>query len=47
MPHSLEELKNLGEVVWEQFEHAKKSALQIMSFGADRWVTSLGFRLSK
>jgi hypothetical protein len=46
MPHSIEELKNLEKLYGEQFEHAKISATDNV-FGADRWVTSLAFRLSK
>jgi hypothetical protein len=45
-PHTLEELKALEKLYGEQFEHAKASAKDNV-FGADRWVTSLGFRLSK
>ena len=46
VPHTLDELKNLEKLYQEQLEHAKLSADDDV-FGADRWVTSLGFRLSK
>jgi hypothetical protein len=46
MPHNLEELRSLEKLYGEQLEHAKASATDNV-FGADRWVTSLGFRLSK
>lgn len=46
MPHCLEELKALEGLYEEQLEHAKASAEDNV-FGADRWVTALGFRLSK
>ncbi|MPW31618.1 hypothetical protein F9L16_21825 [Agarivorans sp. B2Z047] len=46
MPHSLEELKTLESLYEEQLDHAKASAGDGV-FGADRWVTALGFRLSK
>lgn len=46
MPHSLEELKTLEGLYEEQLEHAKASSEDNV-FGADRWVTALGFRLAK
>jgi len=42
----LDELKNLEKLHEEQLLHAKASAEDDV-FGADRWVTSLGFKLSK
>lgn len=46
MPNSIEELKTLEQLYGEQLAHAKASAEDSV-FGADRWLTSLGFRLSK
>ncbi|EGT3587874.1 hypothetical protein PSF98_07820 [Proteus mirabilis] len=46
MPHSLDELKTLEALYEEQLRHAK-AAVEDQVFGADRWVTALGFRLSK
>ncbi|HCG7157304.1 TPA: hypothetical protein NJ323_003744 [Vibrio parahaemolyticus] len=46
MPHSLDELKTLEALYEEQLRHAKAAA-EDQVFGADRWVTALGFRLSK
>lgn len=46
LPHSLEELQNLEKLYQEQLEDAKIKA-QDSVFGADRWVTAIGFRLSK
>ena len=44
--NSLEELKNLESLYSEQLSEAKKNA-NAEVFGADRWVTSLSFRLAK
>lgn len=44
--NSLEELKNLESLYSEQLSEAKKNADSEV-FGADRWVTSLSFRLAK
>jgi hypothetical protein len=46
LPHTLEELKNLERLLEEQLEGAKVNAEDLV-FGADRWVTALGFRLIK
>jgi hypothetical protein len=46
MPNTLDELKALQGLYKEQLDHAKVSDEDNV-FGADRWVTSLGFRLSK
>ncbi|MDT3848346.1 MAG: hypothetical protein RPT12_15620 [Vibrio anguillarum] len=46
VPHSLDELKTLEALYEEQLRHAKAAA-EDQVFGADRWVTALGFRLSK
>ncbi len=46
MPNTLEELKNLEKLYVEQLEDAKLKVGESV-FGADRWVTALGFRLSK
>lgn len=46
IPHSLDELKTLEALYEEQLRHAKAAA-EDQFFGADRWVTALGFRLSK
>ncbi|MCE3220079.1 hypothetical protein G5C64_14690 [Vibrio diabolicus] len=46
IPHSLDELKTLEALYEEQLRHAKAAA-EDQVFGADRWVTALGFRLSK
>lgn len=46
MPHTLEELITLERLHQEQLVHARASAEDSV-FGADRWITSLGFRLSK
>lgn len=46
MPNTLDELKTLERLYEEQLDHAKVSVADNV-FGADRWVTSLGFRLSK
>jgi|TARA_R110001583_G_C5663055_1_gene409846 hypothetical protein len=46
MPNSIEELKTLELLYDEQFENAKACAEDNV-FGVDRWITSLGFRLSK
>ena len=46
IPHSLKELKTLEALYEEQLRHAK-FAVEDQVFGADRWVTALGFRLSK
>jgi hypothetical protein len=46
MPTTLEELKNLEKLYGEQLKHARISSTDNV-FGADRWVTSSGFRLSK
>jgi hypothetical protein len=44
--NSLEELKNLENLYAEQLEHAQANVDEKV-FGADRWVTSLSFRLAK
>ena len=44
--NSLEELKNLENLYAEQLEHAFANANEGV-FGADRWVTSLSFKLTK
>jgi hypothetical protein len=46
LPNTLEELKNLEKLYEEQLDAAMIAAKD-NTFGADRWVTSLGFRLSK
>ena len=46
LPNTLEELKNLEKLYEEQLEDAVAKAGDKV-FGADRWVTALGFRLSK
>lgn len=46
IPHTLDELKVLERLHEEQLGHARASA-QDKVFGADRWVTSLGFKLTK
>lgn len=46
IPHSLDELKTLEALYEDQLRHAKAAA-EDQVFGADRWVTALGFRLSK
>ncbi|MBL54378.1 MAG: hypothetical protein CL590_10900 [Alteromonadaceae bacterium] len=46
LPNTLEELKNLEKLNEEQLEDAIVKAGDKV-FGADRWVTALGFRLSK
>ena len=46
LPHTLEELKSLERLHEEQLAHAKASVDEQV-FGADRWLTSLGFKLSK
>ncbi|MDP5130100.1 MAG: hypothetical protein NWQ54_04415 [Paraglaciecola sp.] len=46
LPHTLEALKNLERLHEEQLAQAKASVDEQV-FGADRWVTSLGFKLSK
>ena len=46
VPNTLDELKNLEKLHEEQLAHAQASAEENI-FGADRWVTSLGFKLSK
>ncbi|EIA1342405.1 hypothetical protein K6689_003366 [Vibrio parahaemolyticus] len=46
IPHSLDELKTLEALYEEQLRHAKAAA-EDQVFGSDRWVTALGFRLSK
>lgn len=46
LPNALEELKNLEKLYEEQLEDAVAKAGDKV-FGADRWVTALGFRLSK
>jgi len=46
LPNTLEELKNLEKLYEEQLEDAIVKAGDKV-FGADRWVTALGFRLSK
>tara|TARA_R110001583_G_scaffold58352_1_gene174023 strand:+ start:2950 stop:5178 length:2229 start_codon:yes stop_codon:yes gene_type:complete len=46
IPNTLDEIKMLETLYDEQLEHAKARATDNV-FGADRWVTSLGFRLSK
>ena len=46
IPHSLDELKTLEALYEEQLRHAKAAA-EDRVFGSDRWVTALGFRLSK
>ncbi|KRS22151.1 hypothetical protein AAY72_04960 [Alishewanella sp. WH16-1] len=46
LPHTLDELKRLEKLYEEQLADAKlKTEKQV--FGADRWVTASGFRLSK
>ena len=45
-PNTLEELKNLEKLYEEQLKDAVVKAGDRV-FGADRWVTALGFRLSK
>ena len=46
IPNTLDELRNLERLHQEQLAHAK-SSVEEKVFGADRWVTSLGFKLSK
>lgn len=46
LPNTLEELKNLEKLNEEQLEDAIVKAGDKV-FGADRWVTATGFRLSK
>lgn len=46
LPNSLEELKSLESLYEEQLKDARVKGDEGV-FGADRWVTSLGFRLSK
>lgn len=46
LPNSLEELKTLEALLSEQFEGARKAQGEHV-FGADRWESSLGFRLAK
>ncbi|MGB0567041.1 MAG: hypothetical protein ACPGKV_10735 [Alteromonas macleodii] len=46
LPNTLGELKNLEKLYEEQLEDAIVKAGDKV-FGADRWVTALGFRLSK
>ncbi|KZY57275.1 hypothetical protein A3733_27305 [Pseudoalteromonas shioyasakiensis] len=46
LPNTLEELKNLEKLNKEQLEDAIVKAGDKV-FGADRWVTATGFRLSK
>lgn len=46
LPHTIDELRNLEKLYEEQLEDAKLKAGDYV-FGADRWVTALGFRLSK
>ncbi len=46
LPHTIDELRNLEKLYEEQLEDAKLKASDNV-FGADRWVTALGFRLSK
>ncbi|KPW03623.1 hypothetical protein [Pseudoalteromonas sp. P1-8] len=46
LPNTIEELKNLEKLYEEQLEDAVAKAGDKV-FGADRWVTALGFRLSK
>ena len=46
LPHTLDELKSLEKLCEEQLEDAI-AKVEDKVFGADRWVTSLGFRLSK
>lgn len=45
MPKTLERIKQLEERVTSQFEKAKKDALD-GSYGADKWVTHLGWKLA-
>jgi len=46
LPNTLEELKNLKKLLDEQLERSLIKAEERV-FGADRWVTATGFRLSK
>ncbi len=46
LPHTLDELKRLEKLYEEQLADAKLKA-EKQVFGADRWVTASGFRLSK
>lgn len=46
IPHTINELKSLVKLHEEQLTHARASDEDNV-FGADRWVTSLGFKLSK
>ena len=46
LPNTLEELKNLKKLLDEQLERSLLKAEERV-FGADRWVTAIGFRLSK
>lgn len=46
MPNTLAELKKIGNLYEEQLLDAKINTEERV-FGADRWVTSLGFRLAK
>lgn len=45
LPNTLEELKNLEKLYEEQLEAAMRAA-EDKTYGTDRWITSLGFRLS-
>jgi hypothetical protein len=46
IPNTMEELESLQRLYEEQLERAESSVAGNV-FGADRWVTSLGFRLAK
>jgi len=46
IPNTLDELKSLDGLLEEQLMHAKGSAVDNV-YGADRWVSSLGFKLAK
>lgn len=46
MPNTLDELKNLEMLEEQQLERAQEK-VEDNFFGADRWVTSIGFKLSK
>ena len=46
LPNTLEEIKGIEALISEQYEQALISQGEQV-FGADRWVSSLGFRLAK
>ena len=46
LPNTIEEIESIEALISEQYEQALKNQGEQV-FGADRWVSSLGFRLAK